>query len=197
MARPRCRRRPRHRLGGRPHRGHRHAARRRAAPRDAAPPPASLSATRASTAAGSSRVRSDRGRRPSDLRTLSGRAPGINSHLRPTPGSSRWDVERRASPTAAPTLGPLHDHVRRTRSCGGGNRRSGFRVATPVRAARFTLQDMAVPTKNWAGNQRCLPRQVHEPSFTDEVAAIVRIGGGSRRACQGDRLVRTRSPTPR
>jgi FAD-linked oxidoreductase len=33
---------------------------------------------------------------------------------------------------------------------------------------------MAVPTKNWAGNQRCLPAQVHEPKFTDEVAAIVR-----------------------
>lgn len=48
---------------------------------------------------------------------------------------------------------------------------------------------MAVPTKNWAGNQRCLPAHVHEPKFTDEVVAIVRaaavagervkvIGGG-------------------
>ena len=33
---------------------------------------------------------------------------------------------------------------------------------------------MAVPTKNWAGNQRCIPAQVHEPRFTDEVAAVVR-----------------------
>jgi len=33
---------------------------------------------------------------------------------------------------------------------------------------------MAVPTKNWAGNQRCTPAQVHEPRFTDEVAAVVR-----------------------
>lgn len=48
---------------------------------------------------------------------------------------------------------------------------------------------MAVATKNWAGNQRCVPRQVHQPRFPDEVAAIVRkaasagervkvIGGG-------------------
>ena len=34
---------------------------------------------------------------------------------------------------------------------------------------------MAVPTKNWAGNQRCLPTQVHEPRFTDEVAGVVRM----------------------
>ena len=33
---------------------------------------------------------------------------------------------------------------------------------------------MAVPTKNWAGNQRCIPTQVHEPRFADEVATIVR-----------------------
>ncbi len=38
---------------------------------------------------------------------------------------------------------------------------------------------MAVPTKNWAGNQRCLPAQVHEPSFTDEVAAIVRTAAAA------------------
>ncbi len=33
---------------------------------------------------------------------------------------------------------------------------------------------MAVPTTNWAGNQRCLPAQVHEPRYTDEVEKIVR-----------------------
>ena len=33
---------------------------------------------------------------------------------------------------------------------------------------------MAVPTKNWAGNQRCIPIQVHQPRFADEVASIVR-----------------------
>jgi len=33
---------------------------------------------------------------------------------------------------------------------------------------------MAVPTRNWAGNQRCVPAQVHEPQFTDQVAAVVR-----------------------
>ena len=33
---------------------------------------------------------------------------------------------------------------------------------------------MGVPTKNWAGNQRCVPTQVHRPRFTDDVAAIVR-----------------------
>ena len=33
---------------------------------------------------------------------------------------------------------------------------------------------MAVPTKNWAGNQRCIPAQVHQPRFADEVANIVR-----------------------
>ena len=38
---------------------------------------------------------------------------------------------------------------------------------------------MAVPTKNWAGNQRCLPKQVHEPRFTDEVAAIVRAAAAA------------------
>ncbi|RLE21420.1 MAG: FAD-linked oxidoreductase [Actinobacteria bacterium] len=48
---------------------------------------------------------------------------------------------------------------------------------------------MAVATKNWAGNQRCVPTQVHQPRYTDEVATIVRaataagervkvIGGG-------------------
>lgn len=46
-----------------------------------------------------------------------------------------------------------------------------------------------VATKNWAGNQRCVPGAVHRPSTTSEVAAIVRrasdageqvkvIGGG-------------------
>jgi L-gulono-1,4-lactone dehydrogenase len=48
---------------------------------------------------------------------------------------------------------------------------------------------MSVATRNWAGNQRCVPAEVHEPTSTDEVAAIVRaaaqagqrvkvIGGG-------------------
>ncbi|MET0910063.1 MAG: D-arabinono-1,4-lactone oxidase [Ilumatobacteraceae bacterium] len=48
---------------------------------------------------------------------------------------------------------------------------------------------MGVSTRNWAGNQRCVPAAVHEPTTTDEVAAIVRraaesgqrvkaIGGG-------------------
>ena len=48
---------------------------------------------------------------------------------------------------------------------------------------------MGVSTRNWAGNQRCVPTAVHQPGSTDEVAAIVRqaaeagrrvkaIGGG-------------------
>ncbi|MET0663551.1 MAG: FAD-binding protein, partial [Ilumatobacteraceae bacterium] len=48
---------------------------------------------------------------------------------------------------------------------------------------------MGVSTRNWAGNQRCVPAAVHQPGSTDEVAAIVRqaaeagrrvkaIGGG-------------------
>ena len=48
---------------------------------------------------------------------------------------------------------------------------------------------MGVSTRNWAGNQRCVPAAVHEPTSTEEVAAIVRqaseagervkaIGGG-------------------
>jgi L-gulonolactone oxidase len=48
---------------------------------------------------------------------------------------------------------------------------------------------MSVATKNWAGNQRCVPTAVHEPATTGEVAQIVRrahqngervkvIGGG-------------------
>jgi L-gulonolactone oxidase len=31
-----------------------------------------------------------------------------------------------------------------------------------------------VATRNWAGNQRCVPVAVHRPRSTDEVAAIVR-----------------------
>jgi len=31
-----------------------------------------------------------------------------------------------------------------------------------------------VATKNWAGNQRCVPTQVHQPTSTDGVAAVVR-----------------------
>lgn len=42
---------------------------------------------------------------------------------------------------------------------------------------------MAVPTKNWAGNQRCLPARVHEPRCTDEVGAIV-----SAAASTGERV---------
>jgi L-gulonolactone oxidase len=38
---------------------------------------------------------------------------------------------------------------------------------------------MAVPTKNWAGNQRCIPIQVHQPRFADEVAAIVHNAAAS------------------
>jgi FAD-linked oxidoreductase len=38
---------------------------------------------------------------------------------------------------------------------------------------------MAVATKNWAGNQRCVPSQVHQPRFTDEVAAIVRAAASA------------------
>jgi L-gulono-1,4-lactone dehydrogenase len=48
---------------------------------------------------------------------------------------------------------------------------------------------MAVPTRNWAGNQRCVPAHVHEPTSTEQVAGIVQqasaagerakvIGGG-------------------
>ncbi|MDX2379053.1 MAG: D-arabinono-1,4-lactone oxidase [Acidimicrobiia bacterium] len=33
---------------------------------------------------------------------------------------------------------------------------------------------MSVATRNWAGNQRCVPAAVHTPSSTDDVAAIVR-----------------------
>jgi FAD-linked oxidoreductase len=33
---------------------------------------------------------------------------------------------------------------------------------------------MGVPTKNWAGNQRCAPKGVHGPTSTTEVARIVR-----------------------
>jgi L-gulonolactone oxidase len=32
---------------------------------------------------------------------------------------------------------------------------------------------MGVPTKNWAGNQRCVPAHVHQPRSTAEVARIV------------------------
>ena len=38
---------------------------------------------------------------------------------------------------------------------------------------------MGVPTKNWAGNQRCVPTQVHRPRFTDDVAAIVRTAAAA------------------
>jgi len=42
---------------------------------------------------------------------------------------------------------------------------------------------MAVPTTNWAGNQRCLPTRVHQPRFTDEVATIVHTA-----AAEGERV---------
>ncbi len=32
---------------------------------------------------------------------------------------------------------------------------------------------MRVPTKNWAGNQRCVPVAVHQPTSTEQVAALV------------------------
>ena len=34
---------------------------------------------------------------------------------------------------------------------------------------------MRVPTRNWAGNERCLPAAVHRPSTTGDVAAIVAV----------------------
>ncbi len=41
---------------------------------------------------------------------------------------------------------------------------------------------MGVPTKNWAGNQRCLPAEVHQPRSTADVAAVVRaaVSAGQR-----------------
>ena len=41
---------------------------------------------------------------------------------------------------------------------------------------------MAVPTKNWAGNQRCVPSHVHQPQSGDDVAGIVRaaLSAGER-----------------
>ena len=52
-----------------------------------------------------------------------------------------------------------------------------------------TVRDVGVATKNWAGNQRCVPAEVHRPTSTSGVATIVRdasqagrrvkvIGGG-------------------
>ncbi len=38
---------------------------------------------------------------------------------------------------------------------------------------------MGVPTKNWAGNQRCVPTQVHQPRFTDDVATIVKAAAAA------------------
>jgi FAD-linked oxidoreductase len=38
---------------------------------------------------------------------------------------------------------------------------------------------MGVPTKNWAGNQRCVPAQVHQPRVTDDVAAIVKAAAAA------------------
>ncbi len=42
---------------------------------------------------------------------------------------------------------------------------------------------MGVPTKNWAGNQRCVPAGVHMPTSTTGVAAIVRAAAEA-----GDRV---------
>jgi L-gulono-1,4-lactone dehydrogenase len=42
---------------------------------------------------------------------------------------------------------------------------------------------MGVSTRNWAGNQRCVPAAVHEPAATDDVVAIV-----SRAAESGQRV---------
>ena len=38
---------------------------------------------------------------------------------------------------------------------------------------------MSVATKNWAGNQRCVPIAVHTPATTEEVVAIVRCAAES------------------
>jgi L-gulonolactone oxidase len=40
---------------------------------------------------------------------------------------------------------------------------------------------MGVPTRNWAGNQRCTPTGVHQPRFADEVATIVRDAAAAGR----------------
>ena len=37
-----------------------------------------------------------------------------------------------------------------------------------------SVRYVGVPTKNWAGNQRCVPVGVHLPTSTTAVAAIVR-----------------------
>jgi L-gulono-1,4-lactone dehydrogenase len=42
---------------------------------------------------------------------------------------------------------------------------------------------MSVATRNWAGNQRCVPVAVHRPTSTDQVAAIVRAAADA-----GDRV---------
>ena len=38
---------------------------------------------------------------------------------------------------------------------------------------------MSVATRNWAGNERCVPVAVHEPATTGEIAAIVRAAGSA------------------
>jgi len=38
---------------------------------------------------------------------------------------------------------------------------------------------VGVATKNWAGNQRCVPTAVHEPTSTDGVAAVVRLAAAA------------------
>jgi FAD-linked oxidoreductase len=38
---------------------------------------------------------------------------------------------------------------------------------------------MSVATRNWAGNQRCVPADVHRPQSTDEVAALVGRAAGA------------------
>lgn len=38
---------------------------------------------------------------------------------------------------------------------------------------------MGVSTKNWAGNQRCVPTAVHQPTSTDGVSAVVRTAAAA------------------
>ncbi len=40
---------------------------------------------------------------------------------------------------------------------------------------------MGVPTRNWAGNERCVPAAVHRPATTEAVATIVRAGADAGR----------------
>ncbi len=95
-------------------------------------------------------------------------------------GSSRWDVERRGlaercSDCRCTTPRPSTNWSRRSRYWPQRRRR----VADAPLVAWVYAGPMGVPTKNWAGNQRCLPAHVHEPRFTDEVATIVRTAAAA------------------